>query len=201
MTQRPAPRLQLQRPEDRAALRGSRSRRGGGARATRRPRGELSGGGRRPARRQAAPAALRRRAATRSGERSRSVAAWPPTRCCATASPSSASAEGLELKLVARELCTDNAAMIASAARFLEPTPYPGYLGWDAAAELFDASVVTLYGRPGCHLCDEAREAIARAGRGARNRAPRSRHRERRSPARAYLERIPVVEVDGRDRQ
>jgi N6-L-threonylcarbamoyladenine synthase len=41
-------------------------------------------------------------------------------------------AEGLELKLVARELCTDNAAMIASAARFIEPTPYPDYLGWDA---------------------------------------------------------------------
>jgi N6-L-threonylcarbamoyladenine synthase len=41
---------------------------------------------------------------------------------------------GLRLKLVARELCTDNAAMIASAARFMEPTPYPGYLGWDAAA-------------------------------------------------------------------
>src|SRR4029453_6841770 len=33
----------------------------------------------------------------------------------------------LRLKLVPRELCTDNAAMIASAARYLEPTPYPGY--------------------------------------------------------------------------
>jgi N6-L-threonylcarbamoyladenine synthase len=42
--------------------------------------------------------------------------------------------EGLELKLVPRELCTDNAAMIASAARFLEPTPYPDYLAWDANA-------------------------------------------------------------------
>jgi N6-L-threonylcarbamoyladenine synthase len=41
-------------------------------------------------------------------------------------------AEGLELKLVARELCTDNAAMIGSAARYLEPTTYPGYLDWDA---------------------------------------------------------------------
>jgi N6-L-threonylcarbamoyladenine synthase len=41
---------------------------------------------------------------------------------------------GLRLKLVAGELCTDNAAMIASAARFLEPTPYPGYLAWDAAS-------------------------------------------------------------------
>ena len=39
---------------------------------------------------------------------------------------------GARLKLVAPELCTDNAAMIASAARFLEPTPYPGYLDWDA---------------------------------------------------------------------
>jgi N6-L-threonylcarbamoyladenine synthase len=34
------------------------------------------------------------------------------------------------------ELCTDNAAMIAGAARFLEPLPYPEYLGLDAAARL-----------------------------------------------------------------
>ncbi len=31
-------------------------------------------------------------------------------------------------------LCTDNAAMIASAARFVQPIPYPGYLGLDAYA-------------------------------------------------------------------
>jgi N6-L-threonylcarbamoyladenine synthase len=31
-------------------------------------------------------------------------------------------------------LCTDNAAMIASASRFTEPIPYPGYLGLDAYA-------------------------------------------------------------------
>ncbi|HEY7207721.1 MAG TPA: tRNA (adenosine(37)-N6)-threonylcarbamoyltransferase complex transferase subunit TsaD [Gaiellaceae bacterium] len=31
-------------------------------------------------------------------------------------------------------LCTDNAAMIASAARFVEPLPYPRYLGLDAYA-------------------------------------------------------------------
>jgi tRNA N6-adenosine threonylcarbamoyltransferase len=30
------------------------------------------------------------------------------------------------------ELCTDNAAMIASAARYVEPVPYPGYLALDA---------------------------------------------------------------------
>jgi N6-L-threonylcarbamoyladenine synthase len=39
---------------------------------------------------------------------------------------------GIRLKLVALELCTDNAAMIASAARFAEAAPYPDYLEWDA---------------------------------------------------------------------
>jgi N6-L-threonylcarbamoyladenine synthase len=34
------------------------------------------------------------------------------------------------------ELCTDNAAMIAGAARFGEPIPYPEYLALDAAARL-----------------------------------------------------------------
>jgi len=41
---------------------------------------------------------------------------------------------GLRLKLVPGELCTDNAAMIASAARFLDPAPYPEYLAWTATA-------------------------------------------------------------------
>jgi N6-L-threonylcarbamoyladenine synthase len=31
-------------------------------------------------------------------------------------------------------LCTDNAAMIASAARFTDPVAYPAYLGLDAYA-------------------------------------------------------------------
>jgi N6-L-threonylcarbamoyladenine synthase len=34
------------------------------------------------------------------------------------------------------ELCTDNAAMIASAARFIEPVAYPRYLGLDAYASI-----------------------------------------------------------------
>ena len=34
------------------------------------------------------------------------------------------------------ELCTDNAAMIAGAARFSDPVPYPDYLALDAAARL-----------------------------------------------------------------
>jgi N6-L-threonylcarbamoyladenine synthase len=44
--------------------------------------------------------------------------------------------EGLAgtVKVPPRELCTDNAAMIASAARFADPVPFPGYLGLDAYA-------------------------------------------------------------------
>lgn len=42
--------------------------------------------------------------------------------------------EGLRLKIPPPALCTDNAAMIAAAARFLEPVPYPGYLAFDAFA-------------------------------------------------------------------
>jgi N6-L-threonylcarbamoyladenine synthase len=38
----------------------------------------------------------------------------------------------VELKLVGPELCTDNAAMIGSAARFAPPIPYPAYLPYDA---------------------------------------------------------------------
>jgi N6-L-threonylcarbamoyladenine synthase len=41
---------------------------------------------------------------------------------------------GVPLWVPPMELCTDNAAMIAGAARFLEPSPYPDYLALDAAA-------------------------------------------------------------------
>jgi N6-L-threonylcarbamoyladenine synthase len=41
---------------------------------------------------------------------------------------------GLRLKLVPLSLCTDNAAMIAAAARHLPAIPYPDYLSYDAFA-------------------------------------------------------------------
>jgi N6-L-threonylcarbamoyladenine synthase len=41
---------------------------------------------------------------------------------------------GVELDIPPRELCTDNAAMIASAARFVDAIPYPDYLGLDVYA-------------------------------------------------------------------
>jgi glutaredoxin len=61
-------------------------------------------------------------------------------------------------------------------------------------------SVVVLYGRPGCCLCEDARELLERL---------RSEHRfeliERDIESderllRAYLERIPVLEIDGVER-
>jgi tRNA N6-adenosine threonylcarbamoyltransferase len=41
---------------------------------------------------------------------------------------------GIDLHVPPRELCTDNAAMIASAARFAGALPYPEYLGLDVYA-------------------------------------------------------------------
>jgi N6-L-threonylcarbamoyladenine synthase len=41
---------------------------------------------------------------------------------------------GVPLHVPPRELCTDNAAMIASAARFIEAVAFPAYLGLDAYA-------------------------------------------------------------------
>jgi N6-L-threonylcarbamoyladenine synthase len=41
---------------------------------------------------------------------------------------------GVRLHVPPRELCTDNAAMIASAARYAKAIPFPGYLGLDAYA-------------------------------------------------------------------
>ena len=56
---------------------------------------------------------------------------------------------------------------------------------------------VTLYSRPGCHLCDDAREALERV----RAAVPFALHEvdiEQDDVLHArYLERIPVVALDG----
>jgi glutaredoxin len=58
---------------------------------------------------------------------------------------------------------------------------------------------VTLYGRPGCHLCDDARAALERV-RADRPFALEEVDIERDAKLfKRYLERIPVVAVDGEE--
>ena len=62
------------------------------------------------------------------------------------------------------------------------------------------AFVVTLYGRDGCHLCDEARRSILAlaAELGGIELAEVDIESDDRLFA-AYLERIPVIDLDGRE--
>jgi glutaredoxin len=57
------------------------------------------------------------------------------------------------------------------------------------------AARVTLYGRPGCHLCDEARVVLERIG------APFDEIDIESDDEllKRYLERIPVVTLDGEE--
>ncbi len=102
-------RLLVRRPEDLAAVQDPRPRRARGRAPPRRPRRLLSAGDRRGA---DDPGQARAQA---DGPSSgwRSAAASPPTARCASGWPSSASSSTCP----PRALCTDNAAMIASAAR------------------------------------------------------------------------------------
>ena len=54
---------------------------------------------------------------------------------------------------------------------------------------------LTLYGRPGCHLCDEARQALDRVGE-PYDEVDIERDDEL---LKRYLERIPVVALDGEE--
>jgi glutaredoxin len=56
---------------------------------------------------------------------------------------------------------------------------------------------LTLYGKPGCHLCDDARAAVERVT--ARHKVPVEQVDVSRDPVlfARYGERIPVLELDG----
>jgi glutaredoxin len=58
---------------------------------------------------------------------------------------------------------------------------------------------VTLYSRPGCHLCDDAREALTRV----QTRAPFALREiditQDDGLHKRYLERIPVIALDGEE--
>ena len=56
---------------------------------------------------------------------------------------------------------------------------------------------VTLYGRPGCHLCDDARAALERVRATLPFRLEEVDIERDDALMRRYLERIPVVAVDG----
>jgi glutaredoxin len=56
---------------------------------------------------------------------------------------------------------------------------------------------LTLYGKPGCHLCDDARAAVERVS--ARRGVPVEQVDVSRDPTlfARYGQRIPVLEIDG----
>jgi len=54
---------------------------------------------------------------------------------------------------------------------------------------------VVLYSRPGCHLCEEARDMLVRAGAAFDERDIESDD----ALFRRYLERIPVIAIDGEE--
>jgi len=58
-------------------------------------------------------------------------------------------------------------------------------------------TTLTLYGKPGCHLCDDARVAVERVT--ARRDVPLEQVDISRDPVlyKRYGERIPVLEMDG----
>jgi len=58
---------------------------------------------------------------------------------------------------------------------------------------------VTLYGRPGCHLCDDARAVLLRVRREVPFELVERDIESDDALLRRYLERIPVVAVDGRE--
>ena len=60
-------------------------------------------------------------------------------------------------------------------------------------------STVTLFTRPGCHLCDDARDALERVRAQTPFQLVEIDIETDDALHRAYLERIPVVALDGEE--
>ncbi|UTI62497.1 glutaredoxin family protein [Paraconexibacter antarcticus] len=58
---------------------------------------------------------------------------------------------------------------------------------------------VTLYGRPGCHLCDDARAVVERVRADHAFRLQELDIESDDALLKAYLERIPVLALDGEE--
>jgi glutaredoxin len=59
------------------------------------------------------------------------------------------------------------------------------------------SAVITLLGKPGCHLCDEAREVIARVADEMGVRWEERDITQSAEDTRRYWEQIPVTFIDG----
>jgi glutaredoxin len=58
---------------------------------------------------------------------------------------------------------------------------------------------IVLYGRPGCHLCDDARVVLERVRRELPFALVERDIEQDEALLRAYLERIPVIALDGEE--
>lgn len=58
---------------------------------------------------------------------------------------------------------------------------------------------VTLYGKPGCHLCDDARAVVAEVRRGRDFELEEVDITLDPALERRYRERIPVIAIDGEE--
>ncbi len=58
---------------------------------------------------------------------------------------------------------------------------------------------VTLYARPGCHLCDEARAGLERVRHDMPFRLVERDITDEEALHRAYFDRIPVITLDGHE--
>ncbi len=84
---------------------------------------------------------------------------------------------GVRLWVPPISLCTDNAAMIAGGGPVLRPDRVPGLPR--ARRRRTPVTVLTFYGKPGCHLCGPAREEVATVAEELGCEARRGRHHHR----------------------
>ena len=155
---RPRARLLLLRAEDGAALRVARPR-AERARRSGAPTSPRSTSGRSSARSSATRPRGGRREPDRGRRRRRRELG--------------AARRAADAALAPLALCTDNAAMIASAARYVEPVPYPGYLGARCVRVALSRGCTAPRARRGRRDCRaRSRPAAERRAAPRRRRAP-----------------------------
>ncbi len=122
---------------------------------------------------------------------------------------------GVEVHVPPTSLCTDNAAMIASAARYARAAAYPEYLALDAYATRRNAALSARgvrdrapdersprspsTPRPNATCARTRWRCCARSGRSSDSSWPRSTSPPTSELHRAYFERIPVMLLDGEE--